>query len=117
MILMTDNYDNDLGYTPEDTPENGYNNTPETPSAQPVQAEPVMGSFSAPEQPEQNDTDVSSADDAQQNGFSNSYDPAPQNEEPQQPFMGNPYQEPRAPYTPPYQPQNHAPYGAPQQTS
>ena len=121
MILMTDNYDNDLGYTPEDASENGYSKGADRASDQLFQPNPVKGSFNTPDLAAQNDADAQEnapfAENEPQGDLSSDYGPAPQNEEPQQPFIGNPYQEPRAPYTPPYQPRNNPPYGAPQQNS
>ncbi len=124
---MTDNYDNDQGFRPEEPSEIENNDAPDvTPDVtqepqEPFSAEPVFGSFSAPETPAQEEPPVSpyTAPEAQPTSFGTpggfTSPGAPVEEEPSRPYMGNPYQEQtRPPYTPPYQTQNTV-SGAPQQ--
>ena len=126
---MTDNFDNEQGYTPENTPKNAFD-----PSASFPPTEPVFGAFSAPEPPAEAPADEPSLQDpvgepafTTQSDFGASQpEPSDENssvgyedtsapyQEPPRPFMEDPYQPPRQSYDPPYQNQNNAPYGSQQ---
>ena len=126
---MSDNFDNELDYTPENTPDSAPEVPAEPEPSFPTQ--PVFGSFSEPEpvapqtpaSPEapaeptfpERETFAPPTEPQSQDVFSSSARQGFTEESPQ-PFMGNPYQEQqRPPYTPPYQNPNAAPYGAPRQ--
>ena len=123
---MSDNFDNEQGYVPEEKPFDAF--APEEFGAsgdQPAQSpDPVIGSFSQPEPTEPQSTDEPQEAPApffeppgsqpQAEEPSYEFPKAPQ-EEPPKPYYGNPYQEPPRQYAPPYQDRNAPAYGAPQQ--